>query len=105
MDGTQQLVAVGGLGLVGVNYWTSKQRTAIAGTVWNGKAPQQARSAFLAIGGELLLVFLLTMAAGQSDSLAYGMLAIVAALWVLWAMQHYGGKQSSAPAGAAVKAA
>lgn len=90
MDGTQQLVAVGGLGLVGVNYWTSAQRSAIGSTVWNGKAPAAARSALLAIAGELLLVFILTMVAGQSDSLAYGMLAILAALWVLWSMQHYG---------------
>lgn len=98
MDGTQQLVAVGGLGLVGVNYWTSAQRTAIAGTVWNGKAPAQARGALIAIGGEVLLVFVLTMVAGQSDSLAYGMLAIIVALWVLWAMAHYGKKSGTAAA-------
>lgn len=90
MEGTQSLVALGGLGLVGVNFWTSAQREQVAATVWNKKGAAASHKVLTTVGGELVLVLVLVLVAGQSDSLANGMLAVIASLWVLWAMQHYG---------------
>jgi hypothetical protein len=93
MDGTQQLVGVGGLALVGVNYWTSQQRPAISGVILGTSQDTAAgHKALLGIGGELLVVGLLTLVAGSSDSMALGMLAAIAALWVLWGIHYYGGQ-------------
>lgn len=102
MDGRQQLVGTVGAGLVAVNFWTSNQRAAIGGTVWSKRDPAKAHAALLAVGGELLLVGLLTLGAGTSDTAANATLAILAALWILWAIKHYsatGGKAAptSAP--------
>lgn len=108
MDGTQQLVAVGGLGLAGVNFWTGRQRPAITGVLWGDKGADVSagHQAMLGLGGELVLVVVLTMAAGASQSLAYGMLAVVAALWVLWGMHYYGaGGAATHQAGTPAKAA
>lgn len=98
MTGKQSAVAVGGLGLVAVNYWTSAQRTAVVNTLWDKRDPSAAHRALLGIGGELLLVGVLAFAAGQSDALGAGMIAIIVSLWVLWAMGYYGrgGKRTSA---------
>jgi hypothetical protein len=90
VDGRQQLVATAGVGLVAVNFWTSNQRAAVGGTVWSKKDPTKAHTALLAIGGELLLVAILTFAGGTSDTAANASLAVLAALWILWAMKHYG---------------
>lgn len=93
MDGTQQLVAVGGLGLAAVNFWTSNQRPLITGVLWGDAGADAAagHKALLGLGGELLLIAILTLVAGQSDGMATGMLAAVAALWVLWGIHHYTG--------------
>lgn len=92
MDGSQQLVAVGGLALVAANFWTGSQRSAVSGVLWGAKGADvtAGHQAILGIAGELVLVVVLAMAAGASDSLSYGMLAIVAALWILWGMHYYG---------------
>lgn len=101
MDGRQSLVATTGAGLAAVTFWTTSQRGAIGGTLWNKSDPAKAHSALLALGGELLLVAILTFAAGTSDTAANATLALLAALWILWAIQHYGGgkkaAQTSAP--------
>lgn len=103
MDGTQQLVAVGGIGLVAANFWTGQQRPRIVGVLWGDKGadPSAGHAAMLGIGGELLLVVLLVLAAGMSQSVAYGMLAIIAALWVLWGIHYYGSSSATAGAGGA----
>lgn len=86
-------VIAAGLGLVAVNFWTSNQRPAIAGLVFGdtkgAQAQQAARNAALGIGGELVLLLVLSVVAGASDSLALGMLAVVGALWVLWGITYY----------------
>lgn len=103
MEPKQSAVAIGGVGLVAVNYWTSKQRTAVVGTLWDKKDPSAAHAALLGIGGELLLVGVLAVAAGQSDTLGNGMVAIVVALWILWAINYYTIGSPHTTAGAPVK--
>lgn len=89
MDGMQTLVAAGAFGLVGVNFWTGDQRQRIGGVLWTGANPADAHRALLELGGELLLVAVLIILAGLSDTMAKGMAAIVAALWILWAIGYY----------------
>lgn len=86
MNGKQELVAAGGLALVGVNFWTSSQRSAVAGTVWSKKDPAASHKVLLAVGGELVLVAVLTATAG-SPVAANAAIAIIVALWILWAMK------------------
>lgn len=90
---TRTPVWVGGLGLVAVNFWTSSQRDAIANLVFGDKqgaaAAQPGHAALVGIGGELVLLLVLFVVAGMSDQLASAMLAIVAALWVLWGITYY----------------
>lgn len=96
---TRSIVIAGGLGLVGVNFWTSNQRPAIANVIFGDKGadPNAARSALVGIGGELLLVLILVMMAGASEALSRTALAIIAALWVLWGIHYY-----ASPTGAKV---
>lgn len=91
MEGKQSVVALGGLALVGVNWWNSDQRGAISDAFAGHSHPAKAHSALLQMGGELLLVLVVTIVAGMSDSLGTGMLALIAALWILWGIQHYAG--------------
>ena len=99
MDGRQQLAATAGIGHVAVNFWTSNQRSAIGGTVWSKHDPTKAHTALLAVGGELLLVGVLTLFAGTSDTAANAVIAILAALWILWAITHYAKTGGSSSAG------
>lgn len=98
MTPRQSLVAIAGAGLVGVNYWTSSQRTTITATVWDKRDPAAAHKALLGITGELLLVGLLVLFAG-TDAGASASLAILAALFVLWGIQYYGGAKGGTATG------
>lgn len=89
MDGTQELVLLGGFGLLGVHLWTSSQRADISAAFFGGKGAPAAHTALLQIAGELLLLLILIVVAGQGGGLAAGMLAVVASLWVLWGISHY----------------
>lgn len=83
-------VAVAGGALILVNVWTTSDRTAL-GDVLNGNAKAQAaaHSVLLKIGAEALAILVATIAAGSSDAVGNGMIAAVAALWVLWAINYY----------------
>ncbi|HEY2300526.1 MAG TPA: hypothetical protein VGH66_01455 [Acidimicrobiales bacterium] len=96
MQGQSQIVAIGGVALVGVNFWTSAQRPTLS-AVFDGSGDATAgHQAFLAIGAELLLVLVMAFAAGASGTVGNAMVAVMATLWVLWAIRYYSAKGTAA---------
>ena len=98
MNGSQQLVGWGGLGLVGVDFWLGGQRGTVAEGLFGTGSTASAHSALLRLGGEALFVVVATILAGVNDSLGTVMVVAIVGLWILWAMNHYGnaGKSSTA---------
>lgn len=94
MTGTQSLVGFGGVGLVAANFWFGGQRSQVSAGLFGSGDPGVAHTALLTLGGEMLLVVVVTVLAGISDAWAGVMAAVIVGLWILWAMHHYG-KQSS----------
>lgn len=92
MTGKQTLVGAGGVGLVLVNYWTSETRSVVSGGLFTpGGDTGAAHRSLAVLGGELLFVMVATVLAGMSDSFGSVMVAVIAALFVLFAINHYGG--------------
>jgi hypothetical protein len=92
VNGSQQLVGLGGLGLIAVNFWTGDQRTEIAPVLGGKGTVADAHSAFKEIGAELLFVVIATMLAGLPGWGA-GMVAVIVALYILWGINHYSNPQ------------
>lgn len=102
MTGQQTIVATGGLGLVVLNYWTGPNRATVAGGLFNpGGNTTAARKALVSLGGELLFVVVASVLAGISDSWGTAMVAVIVALFILWAINHYGGQTGTRKAAAA----
>ena len=92
MNGKQQAVAVTGLALVVANFWTTDARPLVtAGLSGDPAAQARAHSELKTLGLELLFVAGAAMLAGFSDGLGTAMVAIIAALAILWAVNHYAG--------------
>lgn len=91
MTGKQTLVGVGGMGLILVNFWSSEARSVVSGGLFSPGGDTGAAHRTLAVmGGELLFVIVATVLAGISDGWGALMVATVVALFVLWAVHHYG---------------
>lgn len=99
MDPKQQMAGVAGIALVGVNLWTGPGRHQIGDVIWGGGQTDTGHKALLALGGQLLFVGVLVFFAGGGDGAANVVLALIAALWVLWGINRYGNKSTQAPAG------
>jgi hypothetical protein len=91
MNGAQSLVAAGGIGLVIVNYWTGPARHQVAGVFDQGGDVSAAHGQLKIVAGELLFVAGATLLAGLGDTWATSMVVLIVALFVLWAINHYGG--------------
>jgi hypothetical protein len=96
MGAEQSMVAVGGIGLIGATFWKSSQRTSLDNLVWHGQSSPAAKKALLQVAGESVLVLILYLVAGQSDTLGLSMVVVVLTLWILFYMEQ--SKISSAPA-------
>lgn len=92
MNGAQQVVGLGGMGLIAVNFWTGSQRADI-GPLLAGKAAPNSHTAFREIGAELLFVVIATALAGVGGSWGTAMAAVVIGLFILWGIQHYSNPQ------------
>lgn len=97
MSGEQTLAGLGGIALVGVNYWTGQQRAPIS-SLLSGTSSTAAHSSLVELGGELLLVGVAVAIAGASPAAGKAVLAAVVALWILWAINHYSGSSAKAKA-------
>lgn len=89
MNGQQELVGAGGIGLVAANVWTT-QRSALAGMFASGAAPEdvaRAHTALRDVGIELLFVGGATLLAGLNSPTGNAMVAMVVVLWVLFLMR------------------
>lgn len=93
MNGQQQLVGLGGLTLVGANFWLSDQRKTFAAGALNSSATDQqqqtAHGLVKSLATELLFVGVATLVAGLGPAAGNAMIAIFAALVILWAVKHY----------------
>lgn len=94
MSSKSQLVGAAGVGLIAANFWTGPNRAALGAGLFSknptSDAQDAAHEAFKQVGIELLAVAVLTIVASTSDNLASACLAIIVALFILWAMTHYG---------------
>lgn len=95
MQGKQTFVAGAGAALVLVNFWTSPQRSTIIGGIYGNGDPATAHQGLIKLGGEILFVVVATILAGLSDNFATIMVLVIVALFILWAMHHYGPKQTA----------
>lgn len=93
MSGKQQAVGALGAALVAANFWTGSNRPLVSAVVGKGSTPADAAAAHTAlksVGLELLFVAVATLLAGLSDGLAGAMIAVIVALFILWAVTHFG---------------
>lgn len=92
----QQLVGVSGAGLVIANFWLGDARTVVRQAVGQASPSQAATvSAHAEIKKfflELLFIAGATLIAGVNDGAGSAMLAMIVALGILFAIQHFGGK-------------
>lgn len=86
MSAAQSAVAVGGIALVGANFWTGPQRQDLDNLVFHGQSTPQAKTALLQIGGESILLILLYLVAGSSSGAGTAMVVLVLTLWILYFM-------------------
>ena len=94
MNGTQSLVGFGGAGLVFANFWFGGNRASLSGGLFGKGSTSAAHSVLLTLGGEMLLVLVLTVLAGVSDGLGSVFSVLIVGLWILWAMHHFAGGAS-----------
>lgn len=95
MTGAQTLVGAGGVGLVAANFWFGGSHQTVSAGLFGSGDPGAAHSALLGLGGEMLLVVVLTVLAGLSDAWGTAMAVVVVGLAILWAINHYAGSGSS----------
>jgi hypothetical protein len=100
VNGTQQAIGAAAVGLLFVNEWTSPDRGVLGGVLWNGSNPTEAHSALTRLAGELIFVGGAIILSGIGGAWTTGVAAIVAALWVLWAINRYGHGTKTTPVGA-----
>jgi hypothetical protein len=96
VNGKQQVVAVGGAGLILVNFWLTGSRQTVSAGIFNNNATDAQTSAahteLKKFGAELLFVGVATLLAGLSNNAGTAMVAIIAALFIVWAMNRYATK-------------
>jgi hypothetical protein len=95
VNGTQQLVGLGGMGLIAVNFWTGEQRGQIVPAITGSGNVANAHGAFKEVGAELLFVIIATVLAGLGGGWGTGMVAVIVALFILWGITHYGKASST----------
>lgn len=97
MTGAQSLVGLGGVGLVGANFWFGGDHPTVSAGLFGSGDPGAAHGALLRLGGEMLLVVVITVLAGVSDTWGTAMAVAIVGLWILWAINHYakGGVQGT----------
>lgn len=88
MSAQQSMVAVGGLGLVGANFWFGPQRQSLDSLIWQGQASSTAKTSLLQIAGELVLILIMYLFAGESDQTGLAMVVVVITLWILFYMSR-----------------
>lgn len=93
MAGYQTVVGLGGMALVGLNFWDGPQRAKIAPVITGGGSASAAHSEFKQLGAELVFVVIATVLAGLNGNWGMGMAAVIIALFIL-----YGINKTTAPA-------
>jgi hypothetical protein len=100
MTGGQSFVGFAGAALVFANFWLGGNRQTVAGGLFGTGDTASAHKILLTLGGEMLLVVVMTIIAGASDALAPVMVVLILGLWLLWAMNRFGGKTTAPTTGA-----
>lgn len=98
MTTRQSLVGAGGIALLVANFWTGEARATVSGGLFAKDGnPAAAHRELKVIGGELLFVAVATLLAGISDAWGTAMVAVIVALFVLWAINHFSPPQGGTP--------
>ncbi len=95
--GAQTVAAAGGAGLLAVNYWTGPDRAVISKGLFDSSATDvdvaAAHKALIRYAAAALALTVGVLLAGESRAWGTGMVAVIVALFILWAMNHYGGNK------------
>jgi hypothetical protein len=78
-------IAILGLGLVGANTSTAGYGSAIKAAI-TGEKGADAHMAFLAVGGQIVFVLILAALAEVSPDFGAVVIALLLALWIVWAV-------------------
>lgn len=96
MSGQQQIVAAGGAGLVVLAFWTGESHKTISDGLFHSHASDKsiraAHAELVKLAAAVLFVAVATILAGLSSQWGTAMTAVVAGLFILWAITRYGGK-------------
>lgn len=91
------LAGVGGISLIAANYWFGGAHQIVhTGALSGGATPAETTDAHKQLRTiliELAFVGVGVLIAGGSDSAGTAILAILAALAVLWSVNHFGGSK------------
>jgi hypothetical protein len=91
---SQQAIAAGGTALVALTFATGPRRAVLSrGLLESSPSPAQTAAAkreLLNLGGALVFVAGATLLAGQSAAWSSAMLAVIAGLMILFAINRYG---------------
>lgn len=92
MNGQQNIVAAGGMGLIAANFWFGGARGTVAqGLFKSGGSTYAYHTELKKIGIEMVTVAAMTLLAGISSSWGTAMVAVIVGLFILWALLHYSG--------------
>jgi hypothetical protein len=86
------VVGLGGVALVGLNFWDGDQRKAIAPVLSGKGSTADAHAAFKELGAELVFVVVATVLAGLSNSWGVGMCAVIVGLLIIWSINRTSSK-------------
>jgi hypothetical protein len=86
------VVGLGGIGLVGLNFWDGTQRQQIAPILSGKGSVADAHGAFKELGEELVFVVIATVLAGLSNSWGVGMTAVIVGLLIIWSINRTSSK-------------
>lgn len=100
MDGKQQLIGAAGFGLIAANWFLKKpggsggQGAPLTSLLFNSGASKtqvgSASTALKEVLAELMVVVVLVVISGVSDTAGNFALVLVLGLWLVWAMTRYG---------------
>jgi len=100
-----QLVGGAGAALLAVNFWTSGDRGTVSNGAFNGSASDADVAAAHAVikryAAAAALVVVLAAIASTGGQASSTVLAIIAALWIVWLIRHFSSPAAAPAAGKA----
>lgn len=92
MNGSQQIAAALGGGLIAANFWTSQRHIFTTGALNSSASSSDTAAAHTVIRNvavEILFVGLGVLVAGVNGKAGGAVVAALLALWIVWLITHY----------------